>query len=131
MLSLPFALTAILLREAAPTSVAQDVYYKLGTSDDIRERSRIPAYDFMSFYNGNQSGQISGMLPGPPAFGTGDYYWWEGGAMMGAYIDYWHLTGDPSYNSVVTQGLLFQAGDNNDYQPRNQTIGLGNDDQGF
>lgn len=51
--------------------------------------------------------------------------------MMGAYIDYWHLTGDPSYNNVVTQGMLFQAGDNNDYQPRNQTIGLGNDDQGF
>ncbi|OAA70043.1 Mannan endo-1,6-alpha-mannosidase [Akanthomyces lecanii RCEF 1005] len=131
MLSIDLILTVMLLLGAAPTSVAQSVYYKIDTSDEIRESSRTLAYDLMSFYKGNQSGHVPGMLPGPPASGTGDYYWWEGGAMMGAYIDYWHLTGDPSYNNVVTQGMLFQAGDNNDYQPRNQTIGLGNDDQGF
>ncbi|TQW05539.1 glycoside hydrolase family 76 [Cordyceps javanica] len=115
----------------APLSAANDVYYKIDTPDEIRESLRTLAYDLMTFYKGNQSGQIPGMLPGPPASGTGDYYWWEGGAMMGTYIDYWHLTGDPSYNSVVTQGMLFQVGEHDDYQPRNQTIGLGNDDQGF
>jgi len=85
----------------------------------------------MTFYKGNQSGETPGILPGPPTEHKGDYYWWEGGAMMGTYVDYWHLTGDPSYNHVVTEGLLHQVGEEEDYQPRNHTASLGNDDQGF
>jgi mannan endo-1,6-alpha-mannosidase len=85
----------------------------------------------MLFYKGNQTGEIPGILPGPPTEHKGDYYWWEGGAMMGTYIDYWFLTGDPSYNHVVTEGMLHQVGPNRDYQPPNHTASLGNDDQGF
>lgn len=51
--------------------------------------------------------------------------------MMGTYIDYWHLTGDTSYNDVVMQGILHQVGENKDFMPRNHTASLGNDDQGF
>ena len=43
----------------------------------------------------------------------------------------WYYTGDSTYNDVVTQGLLFQTGPDNDYLPQNQTNGMGNDDQGF
>lgn len=82
-------------------------------------------------YKGNQSGEIPGILPGPPTEHKGDYYWWEGGAMMGTYIDYWFLTGDTSYNHVVTEGMLHQTGDDFDYMPLNHTASLGNDDQGF
>jgi mannan endo-1,6-alpha-mannosidase len=85
----------------------------------------------MLFYKGNQTGQTPGILPGPPTEHKGDYYWWEGGAMMGTYVDYWHLTGDTSYNAVITEGLLHQVGDNRDYMPLNHTASLGNDDQGF
>lgn len=85
----------------------------------------------MQFYKGNQTGEIPGILPGPPSDGLGDYYWWEGGALMGTMIDYWHLTGDTTYNDVVTQGILHQVGDKRDFQPRNYTASLGNDDQGF
>ena len=85
----------------------------------------------MTFYDGNQTGMIPGILPGPPTEHKGDYYWWEGGAMMGTYVDYWHLTRDPSYNKVVEQGMLHQSGEHHDYQPRNHTLTLGNDDQGF
>lgn len=46
-------------------------------------------------------------------------------------IDYWFITGDTSYNSIVSEGLLFQTGPNEDYMPPNQTKSLGNDDQGF
>ncbi|KAI6345294.1 hypothetical protein MCOR25_011044 [Pyricularia grisea] len=91
--------------------------------------ARTIAYDLMSYYKGNQSGQVPGILPGPPP--KGDYYWWEGGALMGAMIDYWHLTGDTSYNDVVSQGMLHQVGENRDYQPVNYTASLGNDDQSF
>ena len=51
--------------------------------------------------------------------------------MMGSLIDYWYYTQDDQYNELVTQALLFQAGDNADYMPRNQTLTEGNDDQGF
>ena len=83
----------------------------------------------MLFYPGNKTGGIPGTLPGPPP--AGPYYWWEGGAMMGTYIDYWHWTGDASYNQLVTEGMLHQVGDNRNYMPANQTASLGNDDQGF
>ncbi|ROT42666.1 family 76 glycoside hydrolase [Sodiomyces alkalinus F11] len=99
--------------------------------DDIRQAARTLAYDLMLFYEGNRTGMIPGILPGPPDDGLGDYYWWQGGAMMGTYIDYWHYTRDPSYNDVVQQGMVHQVGHDRDYQPRNFTASLGNDDQGF
>ncbi|KHN94830.1 Mannan endo-1,6-alpha-mannosidase [Metarhizium album ARSEF 1941] len=105
--------------------------YNVDTRDNIIASSKSLAFDLMKFYRGNQSGQIPGLLPGPPASGTGDYYWWEAGAMMGTYMDYWKLTGDATYNDVVTQGMLFQVGPQEDYMPPNQTLSLGNDDQGF
>jgi mannan endo-1,6-alpha-mannosidase len=82
----------------------------------------------MTIYKGNQTGQIPGLLPVPQDNG---YYWWEAGAMFGTMIDYWYYTGDTSYNDVTSQALLFQVGPNKDYQPPNQTLSLGNDDQGF
>lgn len=54
---------------------------------------------------------------------------WEGGAMMGALIDYWYYTGDTKWNDITQQGLLFQVGDDNAYMPPNQTMTEGNDDQ--
>ncbi|KAK0724598.1 family 76 glycosyl hydrolase [Lasiosphaeris hirsuta] len=111
-----------------PTTQAQ---YNIDTPDAIRNSARTLAYDMMLFYQGNKSGEIPGILPGPPTEHKGDYYWWEGGAMMGTYIDYWHFTGDPSYNHVITEGMLHQTGPNDDYMPPNHTASLGNDDQGF
>ncbi|KAI5460837.1 glycoside hydrolase [Mariannaea sp. PMI_226] len=105
--------------------------YKIDTKADIRNTAASLAYDLMLLYQGNKTGEIPGILPGPPSEGKGDYYWWEGGAMMGTYIDYWKLTGDSSYNDVITEGILHQTGDNRDFMPLNHTASLGNDDQGF
>lgn len=97
--------------------------------DDIISTAKALAKNVMSYYHGNESGQTPGILPGPPP--AGDYYWWEGGALWGAMIDYWHYTGDTTYNDVVTQAMLWQVGPNKDYMPPNVTASLGNDDQGF
>ena len=43
--------------------------------------------------------------------------------MFGLLIEYWYLTGDASYNDIVTQAILFQVG-NNDFMPTNQTKDL-------
>ncbi|KAL2192667.1 glycoside hydrolase family 76 protein [Corynascus similis CBS 632.67] len=122
-------LSALAMSNVLP--VAHGQYYNIDTPDAIRESARTLAYDMMLFYQGNKSGEIPGILPGPPTEHKGDYYWWEGGAMMGTYVDYWFLTGDPSYNHVITEGMLHQVGPNADYMPPNHTASLGNDDQGF
>ncbi|OAA63612.1 Glycoside hydrolase, family 76 [Niveomyces insectorum RCEF 264] len=82
------------------------------------------AQDMLSFYSGNKPGGTPGLLPEP-------YYWWEAGAMLGSLIDYWYYTGDDQYNDLTMQGLLFQATDNGDFMPQNETLNEGNDDQGF
>ena len=82
--------------------------------DSIKQAASTVAYDMMTYYTGNQTGQPVGLLPSP-------YYWWEAGAMFGQMIEYWYYTGDSTYNDVVTQGLLAQVGPNNDYMPPNQT----------
>ncbi|KAI1862207.1 uncharacterized protein JN550_010363 [Neoarthrinium moseri] len=101
----------------------------LDSPDSIRSAAKQVAYDLMTFYKGNQSGQVPGILPGPPP--NGDYYWWQGGALWGTMLDYWHYTGDDTYNHVVNQSLLFQTGPDRDYMEPNWTASLGNDDQAF
>ncbi|KAL9045614.1 MAG: hypothetical protein Q9214_001372 [Letrouitia sp. 1 TL-2023] len=78
----------------------------------------------MSYYHGNETGMPVGLLPDP-------YYWWEAGAMFGQMVEYWHLTGDKTYNDVVTKGLLAQIETTEDFMPTNQTRTEGNDDQAF
>lgn len=65
----------------------------------------------MAYYGTNESvnSGIPGLLPYPP------YYWWEAGAMFGQMIEYWYYTGDAQYNDMVTEGLLFQVGAQNNY----------------
>jgi mannan endo-1,6-alpha-mannosidase len=77
----------------------------------------------ISYYNGNETGEIPGILPAP-------YYWWEAGMFFDTLIQYWHLTGDSQYNNLVSQGIQFQQGPNGDFMPPNQTKSEGNDDQG-
>ncbi|GKT65408.1 glycoside hydrolase family 76 [Colletotrichum tofieldiae] len=123
------ASAALLLAGSLPAVSAQ--YYKIDSTDSIKSSAKTLAYDLIKQYKGNQTGEIPGILPGPPTEHKGDYYWWEGGAMMGTYIDYWKLTGDSTYNDLVMEGMLHQTGPNADYMPPNHTASLGNDDQGF
>ena len=84
----------------------------------------------MSFYKGDQPGMTPGILPGPPP--GGPYYWWLGGAMWGTMIDYWHYTGDDTWNEQATEAILFQADPPmNSFMHHNWSLQLGNDDQAF
>lgn len=51
--------------------------------------------------------------------------------MFGSMIDYWFYTNDTTYNDIVEQALVHQAGDDRNYMPGNASKSLGNDDQGF
>lgn len=68
------------------------------------------AYNMMTYYHGNESGQIPGKLEGT---------WWEGGALFMTLIQYWHWTGDDTYNDLVTTGMIWQGGENGDFFPAN------------
>jgi mannan endo-1,6-alpha-mannosidase len=71
------ALCALLLAQSA-----QAQFYNIDTDDAIKESAKTLAHDLMLYYDGNQTGKIPGILPGPPDDGVGDYYWWEGGMFM-------------------------------------------------
>ncbi|KAF5680046.1 DFG5-like protein [Fusarium heterosporum] len=109
--------------------LAQSVYsMNLDSKDGIEKASKALASDLIKFYKGNESGQIPGLLP-ETKMGTDGYYWYESGAFMGAYVDYWQLTGDDTYNDLVSKGIQWQGGKDNDFMPANQSASEGNDDQ--
>lgn len=79
-------------------------------ADSIKSAASSVAYNMMTYYSGNQTANAAnvGLLPKP-------YYWWEAGAMFGGMVDYWHYTGDASYNDVVAQAILSQASPTKDF----------------
>lgn len=101
---------------------------------DVLSVTSTIAYDMMSVYVGNQSGQVPGLLPGGLSCNPnvqGIYCWWEAGAMFGGLINYWQYTGDSSYNDVVSQALQWQKGSDANFNPANQSRSMGIDDQAF
>ncbi|CAD6453386.1 5ca13ffb-814f-475f-885e-54df019d5286 [Sclerotinia trifoliorum] len=110
-------------------SVSQSVSgLTLDTSDptSIKNAAGTIAYGLMKYYTGNVTNtpETIAVLPSP-------YYWWEAGAMWGTMLDYYHYTGDSSYNDVTTQALASQVGPLFDYMMPNHQKDEGNDDQAF
>ncbi|KAI1259960.1 family 76 glycoside hydrolase [Xylariaceae sp. FL1019] len=95
----------------------------------IKSAAQLKAQDVLSFYKGDDPGWVPGILPGPPP--DGDYYWWQGGAMWGALLDYRHATGDDQFDNTIFKALQFQVGEHQDYNPSNWSASMGNDDQAF
>ncbi|KAI3340655.1 family 76 glycoside hydrolase [Ustulina deusta] len=127
MVRLPAALLAAcgLLAERALGALDVD----LNDKDSIKKAAALVAEDLLTFYHGDEPGWVPGILPGPPP--DGDYYWWQGGAMWGALLDYRHVMGDDTYDDTIFQALQFQVGDEKDYNPANWSASMGNDDQAF
>ncbi|KAJ4410633.1 hypothetical protein N0V82_009183 [Gnomoniopsis sp. IMI 355080] len=115
----------LLLALSRLTSAALDV--DLDSPDSIKTAAKAVASNLLTYYSGDEPGKTPGILPGPPP--NGDYYWWEGGALWGTLVEYWHQTGDTEWNNMTEASLTFQS--DNSFQPENWTISLGNDDQGF
>lgn len=99
--SLLFFLSVHIAQAALTVTVGDAASYKKAASAAV--------YDMMAYYTGNETGQIPGKLVNT---------WWEGGAMFMTIMEYWHWTGDDSYNAETIQGMQWQAG-NADYMPNN------------
>ncbi|PYI04628.1 mannan endo-1,6-alpha-mannosidase [Aspergillus sclerotiicarbonarius CBS 121057] len=89
------------------------------SEESIKNAAATAAFNTMSYYTGNQTGQIPGNI---------NSSWWEGGALFDTMIQYWYFTGDASNNPAVSQGMYFQRGNDN-YMPSNWSSYMGNDDQ--
>lgn len=116
--------TALVALAGSILQISAQIPLTITSDASVKAAAKIAAANMMTYYTGNQPGQTPGMLPGP-------YYWWEAGAMFGQLINYWQLTGDTQYNDIITQAMLWQIGDKNNYMPDNETKSLGNDDQAF
>ncbi|KAI0200898.1 family 76 glycoside hydrolase [Astrocystis sublimbata] len=101
----------------------------LDDQESIKAAAALVAEDMLTFYHGDEPGWVPGILPGPPP--DGDYYWWQGGAMWGALLDYRHTMGVKKYDDLIKTAMLFQVGDDKDYMPANWSASMGNDDQAF
>ncbi|CAI7678530.1 unnamed protein product [Penicillium pancosmium] len=88
----------------------------------IKDAASQSIYGMMTWYHGNETGQIPGGFPDK---------WWEGAALSLALLNYWHFTGDDTYNDELSEALQFQGGPNGDYWTSNYSSFLGNDDQMF
>jgi mannan endo-1,6-alpha-mannosidase len=56
--------------QGADAAIALD----LTSKDSIKAAASTVAFDLMSYYTGNNTGDVPGNLPDP-------YFWWEAGAM--------------------------------------------------
>ncbi|OWP02056.1 glycoside hydrolase family 76 protein [Marssonina coronariae] len=111
--------------EIQPRQCAEpDSVDHVSRSESIKSAASTIANGLLSFYHGNEPGQIPGLLPPP-------HFWWETGGMFMTLIDYWRYTGDTTHNDLISEGMLFQTGTKQDFMPANQTKTEGNDDQGF
>ncbi|KKZ66248.1 hypothetical protein EMCG_08019 [[Emmonsia] crescens] len=102
--------------------VAHDHELNVNSIDSTKTAATAIARGAVKFYKGNEPGAAPGIVPEP-------YTWWQSAVLFGTLVDYWHFTGDSSYNDIVKQGLLSQAGRNNDFQPQNQSPEMANIDQ--
>ena len=94
-------------------------------TESILAAAALGASKVVNLYNGNQSGGTLGKWPFPP------YYWWESGGAWGGLMEYWHYTGDDSFNDVMQEALIAQLGPNNDFVMAAEAFDTGSDDQAF
>lgn len=68
----------------------------------------------MTYYSGNKTGEIPGYFQS----------WWEGAALFLALLNYWHVTGDTTYNEELSIGLQWQDQGSGRYMPANWSTGI-------
>lgn len=59
------------------------------------------------------------------------WWWWTAGASWGTMLNYWAVTKDETYTSTITEAILAQKGENDDFMPAKMNPNMGNDDIGF
>lgn len=69
----------------AAGGLVESIDVNFESAESIKSASGTIAYDMMTFYTGNNTGDTPGNLPPP-------YYWWEAGAMFMHMVDYYYCS---------------------------------------
>lgn len=96
-------------RLPGPCQLPEKLTFDLIT-ESIKDAASTSTYAMMKYYYGNETGQIPGAFPDK---------WWEGAPLFMALLEYWHFTGDTTYNEELSVGLQWQSGTDGDYMPSN------------
>lgn len=103
------ALRVLVLAAAFPFAKAQA--FERGDREEIIASARTLASDLMEFYNANETGETPRIIVDVAQGINGSLVWGESGTFWATFIDYWRVTGDDTYNGLVTEGLLNQSGE--------------------
>ncbi|KAK6331413.1 hydrolase 76 protein [Orbilia blumenaviensis] len=94
----------------------------------------IDSYSSIKAAAAQVAGDLANEFWDPTSFSgvpNAQYAWWQHGAILGAYVDYWAMTGDTTYNANITIGWLNGVAPSLDLLPKEHAFDIGNDDQGF
>ena len=69
-------------------SLTQAISLDTNSTSSIKDAASAIAFNMMTYYYGNQTGNNPGNLAPP-------YYWWEAGAMFGHIVDYYYCAYTP------------------------------------
>lgn len=106
------------------SSFSHAIWLDTNNETTIREDCNIIAKGLLDYYEGTKYGGVIGMFSWP-------YYWWEAGGAWGSLIDYTFYFDNDTLVPLITDALLYQTGDDDNYIPLNQSTTEGNDDQAF
>ncbi|EXJ60296.1 hypothetical protein A1O7_04448 [Cladophialophora yegresii CBS 114405] len=107
------------------SSTVVGVAIDVDDTESILAAAALGAHKVIDLYSGNQTGGTLGKWPFPP------YYWWESGGAWGGLMEYWHYTGDDTFNDVMQKALIAQLGPKDDFNVPAEAFDTGNDDQAF
>jgi mannan endo-1,6-alpha-mannosidase len=98
-------------------------FLDLDKPDTVDKALALIAEGLLDYYQGFTYGGTIGMFVPP-------YYWWHAGAAWNAMIEYWHITGNSTFNNITFEAMKAQRGDKYNLMVRNYSSSEGNDDQG-
>ncbi|CCF55655.1 hypothetical protein KAFR_0A02170 [Kazachstania africana CBS 2517] len=103
---------------------SQSLELDLDDYQSLQNATALVAWGLMDYYEGTKYGGTVGMFSSP-------YYWWEAGGAFGTLLDFWYFMDNDTYNDEILAAMVYQAGNDWDYIPLNQSTTEGNDDQAF
>jgi len=98
------------------------IHLNTSNEDSICSAASIIADGALSYYDGHSYGGSIGCFKSP-------YYWWEYGTAFSSLIRFQHVCENNTFEDLIYDAVLSQAGDDFNYQPTNQSNNEGNDDQ--
>lgn len=93
------------------------------SKQEICDATALIQKGMLDYYEGERYGGTVGMFQPP-------YYWWNAGEAFGGMLQNWYLCQNDTFENLLMDAFLAQAGKDYDFIPDNQTMVEGNDDQG-